>query len=490
MTNFLDQVLPRNRLKIAPTGSQRQRTAPNSWADFARCCDIRSGDGVVKFDPYPFQVELVKAIETHKTTIITKTRQLGITETVSNYFLWNATRNPGYLGVIFSKNQQDTSNIAKRLRRQIESIGQYTQPKTDNLQDIELVGGGRLLFRNSTPNGSRGLESVTHILFDECSFVEDIEEIYKSTIPTTAMSGDKAKIILLSTPNGQTGWYFNKLASNNDGVDFLRLCEQVRNQEADPVQIWSDSNNWAKCLIHWFAHPNFSHKKDTYLDEIESGTGLSRAAIEQEYNLSFTETEQLVFPAAQVRAAAIGEGYPPINEDPAASYVVGVDPAFQGNDYTVATVLKFDGSTWYVCDMYRKRKASTGADIYAIGELIDKWRPDNVGIEVNSGGVIVHEQLVAAHPSQKFTSILTSATSKQAIIERVALALDKGVIRFPKNSPLVDELLGFQRQGNKMGAASGKHDDTVMALAIALSVSDFKPNSSPFSNIKLKTIPD
>jgi phage FluMu gp28-like protein len=45
------------------------------------------------------------------------------------------------------------------------------------------------------------------MLFNEAAFTDDIEEIYKSTISTTAMSGDKARIILLSTPNGQREFY-------------------------------------------------------------------------------------------------------------------------------------------------------------------------------------------------------------------------------------------------------------------------------------------
>jgi phage terminase large subunit-like protein len=486
------KLLPRNRQKVIEHSQGRLSKAfkplPSNWADFARLCDIRSGDGVMKFNPYSYQVDLVDAIDNHLTAIISKTRQLGITETVCNYFLFNACKNPGYLGVIFSKTQSDTSNIAKRLRRQIESISEYTVPKTDSLQDIELVNGGRLLFRNSTVNGSRGLESVTHILFDEAAFTDDIEEIYKATIPTTAMSGDKARIILLSTPNGQSGFYFDRLNGNNGDRDMLKICESIRNQSVSPVQIWSDDHNWCKALLHWFGHPNFKHKADTYLDEIEATTGLSRSAIEQEYNLSFTETEQLVFNPAQVRQAAVLESFNS-NVDRNCRYYIGIDTAMMGDDYTVAIVLKLNGGIYSIADQYRNRRDSTSADVYRIGELIEKYQPDVVGIETNGAGQVVLEQLTELHPSQRFQQIVTSQTSKQASIERLILAMDKQLLQFQKNNPVVNELLAFAHQGLKMGAPNGKHDDCVMSLAFALAVSPFKPGAkSLFAGVELLAI--
>jgi hypothetical protein len=61
------------------------------------------------------------------------------------------------------------------------------------------------------------------------------------------------------------------------------------------------------------------------------------------------------------------------------------------------------------------------------------------------------------------------------MIERLALALEKQVLTIPKTSPIVSELLSFRRVGKKLEASPGNHDDTVMALAICLSQTDFKP---------------
>jgi hypothetical protein len=470
---MLDYLTPTNRLKVMGGKATRSKTLPNNWPDFAKLCDIRSGDGVVKFDPYPFQCEVVSAIEQSKTTIITKGRQLGLTESVSNYFLWKAATKRGYLAVIFSRTQSDTSNIAKRLRRMVESLSEYITPVTDSLTDLELSSGGRILFRNSTAFGSRGLESVSDILFDEASFIDDIEEIFKSAIPTTSMLGDRARIVVLSTPNGQSGWYFDKLNNNNGAIDLLQLCEDVRGAKAEPVQIWKDSKGWAKVLIHWKAHPIYGAQED-YLERVAESTGLPEADVNQEYDLSFTDSEESVFSPLLVRSAAILESMEKTRVDGAA-YFIGIDPAGQGDDYTVGIAIKWDrdAQEYLLVDMYRKRKQSTDYDIFQLVELIEKYDPLAVGIEVNSIGSIYAEQLTRALPNAPLRRITTSQDSKLLGAGRVNMLLEKNKLLIPKNSPLVEELLSFKSKGKRLEAMTGKHDDIVMALTFALEASPF-----------------
>lgn len=333
------------RKKLDPTAIE----FPDRWANFAKLCDIRGGKGIQKFNPYSYQIKLVNLIEETPTTVITKTRQLGYTEAIANYFLWKACRNRGYLAVIFSKTQTDTSNIAKRIRRHIDSLNLKT--KTNALTDIELVGGGRLLFRNSTPNGARGLEAVHDILFDEVGFVKDIDEIYKAALPCTTVIGDRARVILLSTPSGQSGFYWNRLNSNNGDRDLLQVCEDIRNGIIEPVQIWHDTEGVGKFLCHWLAHPEFSQEKDTYLEGIKRKFQLPEAAVQQEYNLNFSEGEQIVFDPKLVRECAIATWLEP---EPDAVYIAGLDTSLLGSDYTVLTILKClpDGNyeliAWYL----------------------------------------------------------------------------------------------------------------------------------------------
>ena len=119
----------KNKLKLRKLiGLEAEKKQlPDTWLKFANLCQIRSGSQVINFNPYQYQLKLIELIKVHHSTVIAKTRQLGITETVANYFLFKACKNPGYLGVIFSKTQSDTSNIAKRIRRQIDSLYEYIE---------------------------------------------------------------------------------------------------------------------------------------------------------------------------------------------------------------------------------------------------------------------------------------------------------------------------------------------------------------------------
>ena len=67
----------------------------------------------------------------------------------------------------------------------------------------------------------------------------------------------------------------------------------------------------------------------------------------------------------------------------------------------------------------------------------------------------------------------TSQTSKQVFIGRLQIALERGVLKIPKGV-IVDELLAYRRLDNgKLEASGNSHDDTVIALALALHAARF-----------------
>jgi hypothetical protein len=322
----------KNKIKLISSDKNNTtfKHIPVVWCDFASICKIRSGNKLVNFIPYDYQIKLIEEIEKHQTTIICKTRQLGITETIVNYFLHKAITNEGYLAVIFSKTQSDTSNIAKRIRKQIDYLTDYCKLITNSLTDLEFQNKGRILFRNSTPNGARGLESVSDILFDESSFIDDIDEIYKSAIPCTTIVGKNAKIIILSTPNGQSGFYYDKLSSNNNNIDILEICEQIKQEKLPPYYYFTDNNNNLKFFIHWLGHPLFNKQRDTYLSDIKKQFDLTEETINQEYNLSFISSEKFVFNSLLIKKCAIGKKEENIKEG--INYYIGLDTSTVGCD--------------------------------------------------------------------------------------------------------------------------------------------------------------
>lgn len=479
-----DWIAPVSRTKINITKKLASERIPKNWVEFAKLTEIRSGDGIVKFNPYEYQSQLVDAIGSHKLTIVGKSRQLGISETVCNYFLWRACLDRSVLAVILSLGQRETIDLARRVRFAIESLEPFgISTTTDTLTDIQINGGGRLLFRPSNENSTRGLPAVTHALLDEAGFVEKVDRIYQAMIPATSTVVDP-KIVVVSTPNGSQGWYHGLLANN--GEDLETICDSIRDGSTAPYQQWTNGNT-GKVLIHWKCHPKFS-KMDDYLDRIAQETGLSETVIAQEYDLSFSDRDEAVFSAAIVRGAATLEGLTKEhNQD--LRYYIGVDGATVGADFTVAIVLSYDPNTkiYNVIDMYRSRKGSIESDIYQIGELIDKYRPIKVSVESNGVGQVFLEQLAANHRSHQVIGVHTSQDSKLGMVERLSLALEKKVLNLPKSSPIISELLSFRRVGKKLEASAGAHDDCVLALAITLSGTDFTLQISSMSSVNIQT---
>lgn len=470
----LESKVKKKKLKSAQL-SENKLQIPDDWADFARMVKIRSGGDVKTFNPYPYQEELV-TLMLERSVCVVKSRQLGISETITCFMLWRACQNPGYLGLVFSKTQTDSSLLARRMKRMIASLGLKTE--TENLSDIEIQGYGRILFRNSKPDSARGIESVVDVFLDELAFLETGKEVYDALAPAMQMVGDKARVFAVSTPNGKSGFYFDLLNSGNNGRDIELLCSQVSKGVSSPFQYWVDNGAWGKVLIHWKAHPVYGSNPN-FLQEIHEKQKLSWTTINQEYNLSFTESEVAVFSAEIIRKCAIGLVENEIDKN--ADYFISLDTSTTGEDYCVVPVLKLKNDKYSLVHLYRKRQQTSEYHLYQVGEIIKKYKPKKVGVETTGGvGTLYLEQLSKQFPSIAFEGIRTTGDSKPAMIATLSLALEKQALEYPSNSPIIDELLSFRRQVKKLEAAPGKHDDVIMGVCFALSVSPFNRKKKGF----------
>jgi hypothetical protein len=49
------------------------------------------------------------------------------------------------------------------------------------------------------------------------------------------------------------------------------------------------------------------------------------------------------------------------------------------------------------------------------------------------------------------------------------MLIENGKFIYPDNSPIIDELLNFKKNKNRLEAATNKHDDIIMSASFALS---------------------
>jgi hypothetical protein len=475
---------PKQRNKhLISSGSSKP--VPEDWEQFVNLCTIRSGGEMKRFDPYYYQKVVSRLMDEFNNVVCVKSRQLGLTQIILSKFLHRASLNPAYLGMCFMRNADDASAISRRARQMLSGLTEYVTPDSDNVGYLKLRTLGEIYFKNSSREGSRSYDSVLDFLFDEAAFSENISSIYAASSPSGALAGNKITKLIISTPSAKSGWYWDKLNENNGSVDIEQLCCDVaegRVYKDVPGLYWFiDDVGTVKLIVHWTAHPVYSQIPN-YLQFRLEQDGTDLETVLREYDLRFLDSAVAVFTSDSVRQNSVGayEDEPDKN----ARYYAGLDTATTGTDYCVLTILKEVNGAYSLVSLYRKRYQTSEYHLYQIGEILKLFKPRITGIEVTGGvGQVYLEQLSRQFPGLTFQAIRTTGDSKPVMISTMVLALERQSLIYPANCPLVAEMLSFRREGKKLEAALGKHDDTVMSTAFGLAVSPFNQEKRPVFNI-------
>jgi hypothetical protein len=472
--------------RIKPTQSQVKKyyntadnlkTLPKQWVDFARLTTIRSGGVMVRFNPYRYQEIISDLMDEYNNIICVKSRQLGLTQIAVSKFLHRAALNPAYSAIAFLRNSNDASAVSRRTKQLLSGLSDYIVPDSDNVGYLKLKGLGEIYFKNSSREGSRSYDSVIDFLFDEAAFSENIDQIYAASSPSSAMSGDKITKLIVSTPSAKSGWYWNKLNENNEGRDIEEICNRVASgdlyNEIPGLYWFEDSQGTLKLIVHWSVHPVYQ-QIEKYLDYRLKQDGTDTETVLREYDLKFVDSAVSVFAIDLIRENSTGS-YEQTRDDNA-DYYCGLDTSTMGSDYTVFSVIKHNlkTDTYSLVHLYRKRQETSASHIYQISKLIDLYKPECVGIETTGGvGNIYLEELSKNNYGTEFVNIKTTRDTKTSMVSSLILSLEKRKLSYPDNSILVEEMLSYRRIGAKFEAASGKHDDTIMSVSFALTVSPF-----------------
>lgn len=114
----------------------------------------------------------------------------------------------------FGPNYKTLSEVWKYIKKELEDAG-LVKNKSEQLKQIELVGGGLIDFWSlDDPNSGRG-RKYARVVVDEVAMIKRFKEAWQQTIrPTLAdFEGD---CFMFSTPKG-TSSYWYELCKNNKG---------------------------------------------------------------------------------------------------------------------------------------------------------------------------------------------------------------------------------------------------------------------------------
>ena len=323
--------------------------------------------------------------------------------------------------------------------------------KKANGQDlkIESVYGSTLkFFSMESPVSIRGNTVSGLLVMDEAAFfpkeLSDGSDPYYNVI-FPIIKARKPKVLVISTPNGRQGMYYDLYLKAFNGDEGYREIS---------ASIYDDD------LI-----------KPEEIEELKKG--YPPLAWKQEFLVEFLDNALSVFPNFET----CFDG----------KYIDGkcwaaIDPSSVGDDNTIVSIIneknqvkqyKIDGTL----DMKYDK----------IAKIINEYHPVATYIENNSIGAVMSNEIrkKLANKSNFYEFTTTNETKKQ-YISLLAVAIANNEIHFEEDNRLLySELSTFSFKLTKTGnityaARDGYHDDTVTSLGICLQCrEDFKLSGSP-----------
>jgi hypothetical protein len=272
------------------------------------------------------------------------------------------------------------------------------------------------------------------VVVDEAAMIRHLEEAWNAVLRPTLVDY-RGGAWFLSTPKG------------------LNFFKRLFDRGADPGY-----PDWAAWQMPTLSNPYIPP------DEVaDSQRTLPERTFQQEFNAVFLESEGAVFRKVHEAATAI----PQTGRLEGHHYSVGCDWG-RAHDFSAFCVV--DCTTREVVCLDRSNQVDYTVQVGRLRALCERFKPDAVYAEQNAMGEPLVEQLqrmsLPVYPFQ------TTNASKMAVIDALALALEREELRLLPDEVLLNELLAYQAERLPSGlirysAPEGLHDDCVISLALA-----------------------
>lgn len=218
----------RNNTNLFPAGTQLAWT-PEHVAEYERCVAdpeyfvenyvkiVHVDDGLVNFNLYPYQREILRTACANRYTLVLTPRQAGKTTAVVGILLWHILFNRRYaVAIVANKMAQARDEIMARLRLAYEWLPNWLQQGvvTWNKSFIELENGSKIRAAATTSGSLRGSsyncvigETVVTVRDVDTRVIEDvtIEDLHERLKSNSCkyVDGKNHESVLLSDREGE-----------------------------------------------------------------------------------------------------------------------------------------------------------------------------------------------------------------------------------------------------------------------------------------------
>jgi len=426
-------------------------------------------EGLVPFKMYDFQKHIVRTIHDNRFTICKLPRQSGKSTTTISYLLHYALFNPNSNIAILANKSSTARDILGRLQLAYENLPKWLQQGIINWNkgNIELENKSQIVAAATSSSAIRG-GSFNIIFLDEFAFVPaNIAEMFFSSVYPTISSGQKTKMIIVSTPYGMNQFY----------------------------KLWTDAengrNDYVPIEVHWSEVPGRDEKwKEATI------RNTSPEQFQQEFECEFLGSVNTLISPAKIKNMAFQT---PIQSnagldvyeqpDKNKTYVCCVDVA-RGvtKDYSAFTMIDVTKMPYKIVAKYRNNDIKPLLFPHTIEQVSKGYNHAHVLVETNDLGQQVAEALQFELEYDNLLMTTQRGRSGQVLgagfsgrgsgfgvkmtkqIKKIGCSNIKTLVEGDKmiinDFNIIEEMSTFIKRGQSWQAEEGNTDDLMMCLVI------------------------
>ena len=473
-----DVYLGNPNLKKAGTEIQFTKKQINEWIKCKKdplyfACNyikiISLDEGLVPFNMYDFQKDILQDFHNHRFNIAKLPRQTGKSTTVVAYLLYYAIFYDSVNIGILANKASTARELLGRLQLAYENLPKWMQHGilVWNKGNVELENGSKILAASTSASAVRGM-SFNILFLDEFAFVPNhvAEQFFASVYPTIT-SGKSTKVIIISTPNGMNHFY--------------KMWEDARRGK----------NDYITNEVHWSQVPGRDAK---WKEETIKNTSPRQFA--QEFECDFLgSADTLISPAKlqtipftdPIKSNAGLDIYQRAEKDH--EYIITVDVARGiGGDYSAFIVFDITSVPYQIVAKYRNNEIKPVLFPSVIFQVAKEYKNPYILVEVNDIGDSIAATLNydLEYPNvlmcamrgragqvvgQGFSGTKTQLGVKMSItVKKIGCANLKAIIEEDKllfnDFQIFQELTTFVQKKQAWEADEGYHDDLVMCMVL------------------------
>ena len=330
--------------------------------------------GLVPFELYNFQKQMVQTFHDNRFTICKLPRQSGKSTTIVSYLMHYVMFNDNVNVAILANKSSTARDILGRLQLAYENLPKWMQQGVINWNkgSLELENNSRIIAASTSSSAIRG-GSFNVIFLDEFAYVpNNIAEQFFSSVYPTISSGQSSKVMIVSTPHGMNMFY----------------------------KLWNDAehkrNSFVPVEVHWSEIPGRDEK---WKEETIKNT--SEAQFRTEFECEFLGSVDTLISASKIRTLSHNNPIQSragldIYEEVKSGhhYMMTVDVARGNlNDHSAFVVFDISQMPYRIVGKYRNNEIKPLVFPNIIHQVAKNYNQAEILVEVNDIGGQVADAL-------------------------------------------------------------------------------------------------